>query len=408
MTFFGFRVFQCLLIATVLSCTNDIPDQSHTATSPETKVVQPESFKPADLFEESLCDGFAFPFGDGKGGGTYKGYKENKTYKGWYIATKTGEKYSLGIHTGEDWNGNGGGDTEFGQPVYATASGEVIDAKDYGAPWGNVVYIRHRFLENAKLTTVYSLYAHLDELHVKKGDRVLKREDIGTVGTGHKSFPAHLHFEIRKADMQEFETTYWPSSHERSQQWVLEHYEQPSEFIKSHQKLVVPADEELVLIAMKHDYKMYLYKKGKRFKTYDIALSQSPVGHKQAEGDNKLPEGEYKIIQKTEGPFAGAYSQYLGPRFMRLNYPNNTDARVAYIGKRITKAQRDQIIQANNQNKEPNKHTGLGGGIGIHGWAGNWPADNRHLTWGCISMQNSNLLTFYDEVPLYTRILIYP
>ncbi|MBS1637605.1 MAG: peptidoglycan DD-metalloendopeptidase family protein [Bacteroidetes bacterium] len=392
----------------VLSCSGDIPSKNNPSAASEKPASPANVFSVNIIFSVSACNGFSFPFGDGTGGGNYKGYNETKTYKGWYIATKTGEKYSLGIHTGEDWNGNGGGDTEFGQPVYATASGEVIEAKDFGAPWGNVVYIRHVFFDNARIDTVYSLYAHLNELKITKGSLVNRRQNIGTIGTGHKSFPAHLHFEIRKASMAGFETTYWPSSHERSQEWVLAHYEKPSAFIKAHQKLLLPAKEDLVLVAVKHEYKMYLYKKGTAFKTYDIALSQSPLGHKQQEGDNRLPEGEYKIIQKTEGPFAGAYSQYLGPRFMRLNYPNNTDAVNAFEAGKITKTQRDQIVQANNQNKEPDKHTGLGGGIGIHGWAGNWPSDNRHLTWGCISMQNPNLLTFYDEVPLYTRILIYP
>ena len=30
-------------------------------------------------------------------------------------------------------------------------------------------------------------------------------------------------------------------------------------------------------------------------------------------------------------------------------------------------------------------------GPGPHGWAGNWPDGNRHLTWGCISMKNKEL-----------------
>lgn len=380
---------------------------SNFRPAPAPKAAAP-AFKAEDLFRLNLCDGFAFPFGDGNGGGNYKGFQENATYQGWYVATKTGETYTLGIHTGEDWNGNGGGNTELGQPVYATAAGEVIDAQDFGAPWGNVVYIKHQYLENAQVKTVYSLYAHMEELKVKKGAVVSKRQIIGSIGTGHKSFPAHLHFEIRKENMTGYETTYWPSTHKQSVEWVMAHYEEPSAFIRSHKKLLVPSNEDVLLVAVKHDYKLYLYKKGTLAQTYPIALSQSPVGHKQKEGDNKLPEGEYKIIQKTKGPFEGAYSQYLGERFMRLNYPNNTDASIAYDNKRISKAEFEQIVKANNTDKEPNKNTGLGGGIGIHGWAGDWPASTKDLTWGCISMQNKQLLGFYDAVPMYTRILIYP
>ncbi|HEY1040552.1 MAG TPA: peptidoglycan DD-metalloendopeptidase family protein, partial [Bacteroidia bacterium] len=385
---------------TVISCINKSDAEKETVSAAGKPISK--TFAPSDLFQDDIVDGFVFPFGDGKGGGSYKGYKDGKTYNGWYIATKTGEKYDLGIHTGEDWNGVGGGDSELGQPVYSTASGEVIDAKDYGAPWGNVVYVKHRFIENTKIKTVFSLYAHLNELKVKKGDKVIKRQQVGTVGTGHNSFPAHLHFEIRKENMENFETTYWPSSNDKDADWVLEHYEEPSAFIKDHKKTPVPKEKELLIVAMKHEYKMYVYKKGTLHKTYPIALSQSPIGHKQKEGDNKLPEGAYKIIQKTEGPFGGDYSEFLGPRFMRLNYPNNFDAKDALKRKAITKKQCEQICTANNTNKEPNKNTGIGGGIGIHGWAGEWPADTKHLTWGCISMKNKQLTEFYDLIPLYT------
>jgi murein DD-endopeptidase MepM/ murein hydrolase activator NlpD len=41
-------------------------------------------------------------------------------------------------------------------------------------------------------------YAHLNEVHVKKGDHVETGQDVGAVGsTGHSTGP-HLHFEIRK------------------------------------------------------------------------------------------------------------------------------------------------------------------------------------------------------------------
>ena len=40
-------------------------------------------------------------------------------YAGWRIETHFAENYQLGIHTGEDWNGNGGGNTDLGQDVHA-------------------------------------------------------------------------------------------------------------------------------------------------------------------------------------------------------------------------------------------------------------------------------------------------
>jgi hypothetical protein len=164
---------------------------------------------------------------------------------------------------------------------------------------------------------------------------------------------------------------------------------------------------DTLLIASKTDYRMKLYAKGILLKTYHIALGQEPFGPKQRQGDNKTPEGVYKIIQKSRGPFYGDYSQYLGVAWMRLNYPNNADAINGFKKGLITEAQKNAIIKANNEGKEPPKNTTLGGGIGIHGWYGSWPGDDRqNLTWGCISMQNKDLDDIYGRVPLGTTIII--
>jgi lipoprotein-anchoring transpeptidase ErfK/SrfK len=94
---------------------------------------------------------------------------------------------------------------------------------------------------------------------------------------------------------------------------------------------------------------------------------------------------------------------------MRLNYPNNADAISGFSKKLITEAQKNAIIKANNAGKEPPKTTKLGGGIGIHGWYGDWPgSDRQNLTWGCISVQNAQLEDLYGRVGLQTRVVIYP
>lgn len=361
-----------------------------------------------DFFNPLLADGFSYPFGDGNGGGSYVCIKDKTKHEGWYIATQTGEKYSLGIHTGEDWNGKGGGETDFGQPVYATAKGKVIAAKDYGAPWGNVVYVEHCFIENAKKVTVYSLYAHLNEIVVKPGDVLNRRQKLGTIGNGHNSYPAHLHFEIRNSLMKDYDVTYWPSSNKKDQKWVLEHYLIPSDFIEAHKKIKLPATYDTLIVAEKSKYKMHVYAKGKKIKTYDIALSQSPIGHKQKEGDLKLPEGEYFITEKNTGPFSGDYKEFFGPAWFRLSYPNKYDAEAALKRGAINKATRNNIVSACKKEMQPPANTGLGGGIGIHGWAGDWPEGKRHLTWGCISMKNSDLKKFYSLIPVKTRIFILP
>jgi hypothetical protein len=166
---------------------------------------------------------------------------------------------------------------------------------------------------------------------------------------------------------------------------------------------------ENLLIAHKSDYRMSLYAKGKLIKTYIIALGQEPIGPKLQQGDNKTPEGTYKIIQKSRGPFEGDYSQYLGVAWMRINYPNNADAENGFKKGWITEVQKKSIYDANEKGIAPPKTTKLGGGIGIHGWWGEWPdKDQQNLTWGCISLQNVDLDDLYGRVPVGTTILILP
>lgn len=150
------------------------------------------------------------------------------------------------------------------------------------------------------------------------------------------------------------------------------------------------------------------WQQGELIRSYSIALSQAPKGHKQRQGDNRLPEGAYHINQKSRGPFSGDFADFFGPAWMRISYPNVWDAQAGVQAGTLSEAEGQKIFTAWENGKMPPKNTELGGGIGIHGWAGDWPESNRHLTWGCISMQNEELTTFYDHIPVGTPIFIYP
>ncbi|MGB0523726.1 MAG: peptidoglycan DD-metalloendopeptidase family protein [Flammeovirgaceae bacterium] len=365
------------------------------------------------IYQDSLlADGFDFPIGDKNGKGSYTSTTNGKVYTGWYKAVKFPQVYALGIHPGEDWNGNGGGDTDLGQPVYSPAIGKVIFAQTCASPWGKVIVIEHRFLENGKVRKVYSQYAHLQEMLVKKGDIVKRRQQIAKIGKGDfDEYPAHLHFEIRKYSLDSLAADYWPSSHNKTVEWVKANYENPTEFIKKHRKLKTPKSMPQLVIAVKSSYKLLFLKYGKLQQKYEIALSQNPKGHKVKQGDLKLPEGAYRLCQKSKGPFTGsAISAFFGPAWMRVSYPNNFDAAVGLKNGLIKKWQYNTIVQANNARKTPPKNTALGGGIGIHGWAPpGWENDDdRHLTWGCISMHNDELETFFEAIELNCPIFILP
>lgn len=376
---------------------------------PEQSKLPPDEVSPNTFFDPLLAEGFDFPVGNENGQGYYVSLKDGKTYDSWYIATAFNEKYSLGIHPGEDWNGTGGGNTDQGQPVYAIGKGLVVAANNFGYPWGNVVFVKHKYLENGKILVCFSLYAHLEAMSIKVGDTIVKRQQLGTIGTGEGAYPAHLHMEIRKSSMDGYKVNYWPCSNSKNQAWISEQYENPSGFIKIHRKIQLPTNEKNMIIAIKGSYKLYFYSNGVLQKKYEIALSQNPEGSKEEEGDLKMPEGNYYIVEKQKGPFSGPYARFLGNYLLRISYPNEFDAICGFNKGLISNAEKTAIIKAAKSKQVPPKNTKLGGGIVIHGWAGEWTGNGqRNLTWGCISMHNKDLEEFYEFVPVGTRIIIVP
>ncbi|TDU81777.1 peptidase M23-like protein [Prosthecobacter fusiformis] len=129
-----------------------------------------------------LADGFDFPVGKPNSDGYYKsrGYWPNG-------------------HLGEDWNGKAGGDSDLGDPIYATARGVVVISENIGVGWGNCIIVRHAYRdETGKIAMVDSLYAHLHQRMVKVGQTVEKGQLVGTMGGNNGMYLVHLHFEMRK------------------------------------------------------------------------------------------------------------------------------------------------------------------------------------------------------------------
>lgn len=136
----------------------------------------------AHTIRVNLADGFDIPVGKPNGDGYY-------VFRG----------YAPNAHQGEDWNGKGGGNTDLGDPVYATADGVVVYSEDYRRSWGNLVIIRHAYRDtNGSIQMADSVYAHLDRRTVRLYQLVRRGQQIGTIGTAHGLYAAHLHFELRK------------------------------------------------------------------------------------------------------------------------------------------------------------------------------------------------------------------
>lgn len=91
-------------------------------------------------------------------------------------------------NTSITWNGIGIG-APAGTAVKAVADGEVVFAEQAGT-YGLTMIVQHG-------GGAYSMYASLQEIHVRRGGRVTKGQTLGTVGQADPDLPPRLHFEIR-------------------------------------------------------------------------------------------------------------------------------------------------------------------------------------------------------------------
>jgi murein L,D-transpeptidase YafK len=160
----------------------------------------------------------------------------------------------------------------------------------------------------------------------------------------------------------------------------------------SHAEPHVPcADPEIHVF--KAEGELALHCRGQLRLAMPATFGAHPSGPKEREGDERTPEGEYRVTSKIIDP---RFHRFLG-----ISYPNEHDRARA----------RKQGVRR------------LGGGIGIHGartglapiarawtrWtaamglAGVWgPTD------GCIGVANEHAESLYTLVPVGTRVLIAP
>lgn len=212
----------------------------------------------ADTATVKVADGFDFPVGKPDAHGYHKA-----------------RGFTAYGHLGEDWDGNGGGDTDLGDPVYGIANGIVVFAADCHLGWGNVVILRHSYFENGQLTCVDSLYGHLNDILVHPGDAIRRGQQIGTIGTAHGMYPAHLHFEIRKnLRIGMNRSAFAPD---------FSNYYDPTQFIAAHRSTSGGPDTTLIAInTFQHPANYYGGPTGVRFAANDYERAgrgDSSVGH---------------------------------------------------------------------------------------------------------------------------------
>ena len=136
------------------------------------------------------------------------------------------------------------------------------------------------------------------------------------------------------------------------------------------------------ILVIKFKRKLVIYQGDSILKTYEISMGRHPIGKKEIKGDQKTPEGSYKIIRKSS--FSLFYKNF------KISYPNDADIENA---KRLKKQ--------------------AGGDIMIHGMRNGFGfigKFHRFIDWtsGCIALTDKEMDELYDHVEIGTPIEILP
>lgn len=114
-------------------------------------------------------------------------------------------------------------------------------------------------------------------------------------------------------------------------------------------------------------------------RSFVIALSREPVGAKLRRGDQRIPEGDYRI--------AGDPRPSRFHRFIPIDYPSIADADRAFASRLISSDVYHRIVAAHAAGRLPPQDTRLGGWVGFHGEGRRWRGD-LDLDWteGCVAV----------------------
>ncbi|MDR3611640.1 MAG: L,D-transpeptidase [Ignavibacteriaceae bacterium] len=157
-----------------------------------------------------------------------------------------------------------------------------------------------------------------------------------------------------------------------------------------------------ILIERKN-YSLSLYEDTVLIKTYRANFGRNIISPKCRKGDNATPVGEYNICS------IDTTNKY--HKFLRLNYPNITDAGEALKKGIITQKQYDQLSFEFYYSDCPDTMTELGGDIGIQG-IGEYNIIFKNLpfvynwTDGSISVSNEDIDEIYSIVKRGTKVVI--
>jgi murein L,D-transpeptidase YafK len=146
--------------------------------------------------------------------------------------------------------------------------------------------------------------------------------------------------------------------------------------------------EKISILIEKSEYRLTMFYNLKPIKSYPMVLGGSPTGRKLHEGDQKTPEGIFRI--------RGFYDHPSWSKFLWLDYPTSQSWEEHYQAKRSGKL---------------NWALPIGGEVGIHGvptGQDNLIDRRTNWTWGCISLKNADVIEISNFVKVGTPVEIVP
>jgi len=189
---------------------------------------------------------------------------------------------------------------------------------------------------------------------------------------------------------------------------------------------IAGSDKGYLLIVDKSDRKMYVFKDANYETEFPVSFSIGGLGDKNIRGDNKTPEGIFKLLEMRRG----SYTTKRPWAMFKLNYPLVGDAQRGFEQGIIDERELKKIVEAHEHHKMPPQDTRLGGHIELHGPV---PEDelityyadygyskeycesrdcenesilNNDFNAGCISLQKEALEYLINNVPLRSTLLV--
>jgi len=148
----------------------------------------------------------------------------------------------------------------------------------------------------------------------------------------------------------------------------------------------------VVVVVDKSELRLGVYRDG-RLLAYEgapacfpVALGAAPEGDKRARGDERTPEGWFRVTHRNP---QSSFHLSLG-----LSYPTTRHAELALAEGRIDRATRDRVVVSDRPGRMPARDTALGGDIYLHG-GGSWPS---WWTDGCVAVSNPHIEWIYATV----------